>query len=183
MKRLITCLFGFALLCFSGFGTEFKNGISNGGFCVFEADYGQGNGEWSFPILTTDNGLMLRDNVTVGGFGKASGTHQLSIAGCSLGDNFLFGKMYDSDCFRVKVYTFAGAELSLFSCQNHPLFSPSVMLGAQFGGGFEFQYSAKNSFVTEFGGKSRYVLGKDTEEFSEYNSTSPIIKLGFRSYY
>lgn len=170
-------------MCLSCFGTEFKDGIASGGFCVIESNYGQGHGEWSFPIYKTDNGFMLRDNLTVGGFGSTIGNSKLAVGGASVGDNFIIGGFHDTDCFRVKSYAFLGADISLFICEGHPLFSPSAILGTQMGGGFEFQYSKANSFVIEFGGKSRYVIGQDRDLYTDYNSVNPLIKIGFRSYY
>jgi len=182
MKRLITCLFGFALLCSVGFAKDFNNGISNGGFWVLDGNLGEGYGEWSFPILKTKNNFMIRDNVTIGGFGGASG-NSMTICGFTVGDRLLFGGIYDdTGIFAVKAYGFAGVDFEMFGTKTHPLFSPSVRLGSTFGGGFEFQYTERNSFVVEYGGKYRYVIGKNMASYKEYNCINPVLMLGFRSY-
>lgn len=170
-------------MCFSIFGTEFKDSISSGGFCVVETNYGQGCGEWSFPIYSNEKGFMIRDNISLGGFGSTTTLALPGIGGFSIGDSLILGQIYDLDFLRIKVYGFFGGEFSLFYTKNHNFFSMPVMAGAQMGGGFEMQYTERNSFVVEFGGKSRYVVGKDMEEFKDYNSVNPIIKLGFRSYF
>lgn len=170
-------------MCFGIFGTEFKDSISCGGFCVVEANYGQGCGEWSFPIYTNEKGFTIRDNLSLGGFGSTTTMTVPRIGGFSIGDSLILGKIYDSDCMRIKVYGFFGGEFSLLATEKRFFINMPVMVGFQMGGGFELQYTERNSFVVEFGGKSRYVVGKDMDEFKDYNSVNPIIKLGFRSYF
>jgi len=183
MKKLVTCLFGFALLCSIGFAKEFSNGISSGGFFVLDSNYGEGFGEWSFPILKTEKNFMIRDNIFVGGFGGTTDGKAMGIGGFTVGNKIIYGSIYDnSDVFAVKTYGLLEIDVSMFGTENHPVFSPSVILGSTFGGGFEFQYDERNSFVVEFGGKYRYVIGENMASYSHLNGINPVIMLGFRSY-
>lgn len=172
-------------MCFGGvgFAQEFKNGISSGGFCVIECNYGEGYGEWNFPIVTTKKDFILRDCITVGGYGVAYDQNNIYISGCSIGDKLIMGGMYTTDFYRVRAYGLFGIDFSMFKAPDHPLFSPSVIMATTMGGGFEFQYSERNSFVVEYGGKYRYVIGKNMTNYRAYNSINPIISFGYRSYY
>jgi len=185
MKRLIISLFGLALMCFGGvgFAQNFKNGIASGGFCVIESNYGQGYGEWNFPILTTEKGFILRDCVTMGGFGGTVEQNIISIGGFTVGNKFLMGGMYTTDSFRIRSYGLFGVDFSMFSTVDHPFYSPSDMMATLTGGGFEFQYSECSSFVIEYGGKFRYVIGKDMNNYKKYNEINPTISFGYRGYY
>lgn len=182
VKRIFVILFGSTFFCLSVMGMEFKNGISSGGFFVMEDDFGEGYGEWSFPIARIKN-FMIRDCASIGGFGKSTADRQIDFGGMSVGNTVHFGGIFDSQCFRIKSYGLIGAEFSLFSGIDHPLFCGSAMLGSIIGGGFEFQYTEKNAFAIEFGGKYRYVIGKDMNDFAGYNSINPVIIIGYRSYY
>lgn len=181
MKRLISTLLGLAVICFSGFAFDKGNGISSGGFWAMEGNLGQGYGEWSFPVFSK-NDFFVRDNVTIGGFGGAA-DNNINYGGCEIGNNVLFGGVYDLETFKVKAYGFFGVDYALFTSENHKLLSPSGLLGTVMGGGFEFQYSENNAFVVEYGGKYRCVIGKNRKEFSGFNSINPVLMLGYRSYY
>lgn len=181
MKRLITTLLGLAVICCSGFAFEKSNRISSGGFWVLEGNLGQGYGEWSFPVFSK-NDFFIRSNVTIGGFGGAVGS-AIDYAGCEIGSNFHYGTQYDLGTFNVRTYGLIGVDFALFTSETHKFFSPSGLLGSTIGGGFEFQYTEKNAFVLEYGGKYRYVVGKDYKQYKAYNNINPVLMLGFRSYY
>jgi len=146
-----------------------------------EGNLGQGYGEWSFPVFSKNN-FFIRDNISIGGFGGAT-SNNIDYGGCEIGNHLLFGGIYDLETFSVKTYGFFGAEYALFSAPDHLLLSPSGLLGTITGGGFELQYSENNAFVVEYGGKYRYVVGKDHKKYSKFNTINPVLMLGFRSYY
>lgn len=183
MKRIITFLFGFALLCCVGFAKDFSNGISSGGFWVLDGNLGEGYGEWSFPIVKNKKNFMIKDSVTIGGFGGSSSGKVLDVYGLSVGNKLNCGCIYDdTGLFAIKVYGILGGDVSLIKTENHKFFSPSAIFGTIVGGGFEFQYTERSSFVAEFGGKYRYEIGENVALYKVVNNMGPVLMLGFRSY-
>ena len=118
----------------------------------------------------------ISDNISLGGFGCAESGTNVDLGGASLGNKFIFGGIYDyAECFIAKTYGFIGIELGFFSAANHNIFSPSFMLCPMMGGGFELQYTKRNSFVVEFGGKYRYVVGKNMSSYKQFNNINLVI--------
>lgn len=178
MKRLITTLLVGTFLCLVGFAQEFNNGTASGGFWCMEEGVASGFGEWSFPLHNDSDGLVLRDCINMGGFG---GTKE-DFGGAFFGNKLLVGKRFNAGNFVVRNYAIASVGFGLFSAPNHSMVSSPFLLGTIFGVGMELQYSKKLAFVIEFGGNQDFFLGDKKEDFLDYESSNPILMLGFRSY-
>lgn len=138
-----------------------------------------GFGEWSFSLHNDEDGFVLRDCINIGGFG---GTKE-EFGGAIIGDKFLIGKRFDTGSLVIRNYAMAGVGFGAFNTSDYFILSSPFILSTVFGGGMELQYSQKLAFVIEFGGSQDFIVGDKRESFLSYQSISPILILGFRSYF
>ncbi len=191
MKRLTFVLLLVAVICSVGFAESFSSAdvkyrTTGGGFWSCGKDYTGGFGEFGFNLLPEEKTFVLRDCISVMGEGGYLGNNSdVGFGGCEIGDKLIIGGRYNCEGFIVRTYGFIGVSVGLFSCSGHSFFSLPLMINISFGGGFEFQYSANNAFVIEFGGLNRLFTG-DTSSIGNnvrsYPISSPSLTIGFRSF-
>ncbi len=163
--------------------SENKERFAIGGFWEMEDNLSGGFGEWIIPIYKSENNFFLRDCINMGGFGIDLQGSSNSIGGFVAGNRLQFGGINDYQYFRIRAYGFAGCSFGIFSGKDHKPFDDTYILGGIGGGGFELQYSNRNAFCIEFGGNYISFIGKDYQDWEDFNTISPILMLGFRSYY
>lgn len=159
------------------FGTK----ITNGGFYNCGGNRSGGFGEFGFSLIDENkNHIVLRECITVGGYGNAVGEKSMDISELQIGDKLIFGGMYDGFLFKVRSYGFLNVGIGLWSDSENKFASGSPLLEIGGGGGFEFQYSSTSAFVIEFGGRSEAPVGKEKGRFDAYTNSSPTLTIGFR---
>lgn len=179
MKRLITTLLVGIIMCLAGFSQEFNNGAASGGYWCMKEGIASGFGEWSFSLHNDEDGFVLRDCINIGCFGET----KEKVWGSVIGDKILIGKRFDAGNLVIRNYAMLGAGFGLFKAPEHSMISSPFLLSTVLGGGMELQYSKNLAFVIEFGGSQDFIVGDKREDFLAYQSISPILILGFRSYF
>lgn len=185
MKRVTVFLLLVALMCSVGFAENAENVNSrffSGGFWSCGGNRSGGCGEWGMSLVDETSGFVLRDCISLSGFGNnITESNNLKFGEGIIGDKLMIGGMTDCQLFKVRSYGFMGVGIGLWGDEEHGFNSGAPLLDISFGGGFEFQYSAETAFVIEFGGHTEGPVGSEKENYQDYTNSSPILTIGFRT--
>ncbi|MBQ0166208.1 MAG: hypothetical protein KBT02_03760 [Treponema sp.] len=186
MKRVTVFLLLVALMCSVGFAEDmsFAEGtFVSGGFWSCEGNRSGGFGEFGFALVEeSKNGFVLRDCITLGGYGNTvTDSNGMKFGEGIIGDKLMIGGVTDCSLFKVRSYGFMGAGIGLWGDETYGFAEGAPMLELSFGGGFEFQYAASTAFVIEFGGRCEGPVGSEKDRYQAYTNSSPLLTIGFRT--
>lgn len=162
--------------------SSFNNKFISGGFWSCGGERSGGFGELGFRLVDENlNHFVLRECITLGGYGSNLIKNGMDFGELQIGNKIIIGGMTNCNFFCIRSYGFAGIGFGIWGDTENSFASGSLLLEFNFGGGFEFQYSQKNAFVIEFGGRTEAPVGKRKNQFSPYTNSSPVLTIGYRT--
>jgi hypothetical protein len=159
---------------------DFNNGFSFGSIWRVDNSRNGGSAEFGFPVHSGNS--LIRDYITVNGCGGKAGSTYFGET--SIGNKVQIGKFIRCTGFAVVPYCFINAEFGLEFFTNDRVFNKAFLADFNGGGGFEFRFTSKNSFFTEYGGGYFFPIGTDRNELPVDSSAGyAVLAIGSRLYF
>lgn len=154
----------------------FKESVSVGGLWRCDSVKTGGSFEVGFPLFEKKGGLVIKDFVTLSGYGDDYNGFEFGEFG--VGNKLLLGGKIQNETFSVVCYGFVLAEFGFVVMGGKSFFAPPFIFDMIGGGGFEFRYNLKSSFFVEYGGGYSFVFPAGENNFS---SGMTSFTLGYRT--